>query len=99
MKYIKNFESINENEPKEGDFVITNTGLELDQYVGKINKKLYDSGKCRYYVYYLNLPKSISYMVKFGDKYFTIFHREDIEYWSENEEELEDVLVAKKYNL
>ena len=109
---FKIYEAINQGKPKVGDYVIlnyseTNTNdikksLFIDNSVGKIFRKEEEF----FYVRYYNIPEEILKDFKYSDYSDGIrvgnsvfIHTDDILYWSEDKEELEVILTAKKYNL
>ena len=110
---FKIFESLNQGEPKIGDWVI----CELMQNISEIipdNETLdtFISSNIGRIVRYENLSDCHSYYVRYKTKipynikkWFDVdifkfdFAREEIKYWSKNKNELELIVAAKKYNL
>jgi len=93
---FKIFENINESEPEVGDYVIVditvapykNLSNELLNRIDKINQ---------------NICKITEIKTKPGTCYilnnYWYSSRSDIKCWSKNKEELEPILLAKKYNI
>ena len=104
---FKMFESINNNEPMEGDFVICDSELynrissDVATYfannIGEIISIISNNGKKSYRIEYKNFPFS---RLLPGLK---VFNYSDIKYWSNNHKELDDILKIKakatKYNI
>ena len=109
MKYIKKFEEINNVVgPKIGDYVLCNEkpnnyndlDIFLSNNVGNlieiINNPVYP-----YKVTYDNIPnnlKSGGFIVK-NSKFFRLFGKDELKYWSEDKKELEAILAGNKYNI
>jgi hypothetical protein len=101
MKYIKNFESVNDGEPKVGDYVIVDRKTELDVYyftsntIGYYEQIIY-SNKMTYHIRFDNVPEEIENKFTYDCRNYS---REDIKYWSRNKEEIEIILSTIKYNI
>jgi hypothetical protein len=111
---FKIFENMNDGEPKRFDYVIVNPqNPRMSEYpellkfltetIGKIISRMWTDSYC---IIYENIPDEIMYyfehLISVCDSdsyYYKYFEREEIEFWSEDKEELEKVLDAKKYNL
>jgi len=111
IKNFKIFESINQGEPKIGDYVIVNDNTdnceELKMFVGKIftidkfNHNLYP-----YIIYYDNLPEKLKKDNNIWSAYeeykllnSRIFSRKEIKCWSKDKEELQKYIDAEKFGL
>lgn len=86
---FKIFETVNEGNPKIGDYAVVN--LKLKKYnnmigVGKIFAKSYD-----FFCINIKLPD--------GRTLNDIFYEHEIKYWSKNKKELEIYIKTQKYNL
>lgn len=101
----------NKNDPQKGDYVICDRHLainsddilyEVDEFtnsnIGKIVKTEYEMGEMQYYVKFENIPPSIigEYI---NPKTPTLMFRRNILDFSKDKEELEQKLIANKYNL
>lgn len=100
-----------EGEPKVGDYVICEinfgdsgyANIKLQEFltntVGRI-VAIKDNYTHNYYVKYDTLPKKLKRHIQPGytDNIIT-FRKRSIKYFSENREDLEAMLQAKKYNL
>ena len=99
---FKTYESINEDEPELGDYVICKESHEheivvqnfLSQNIGKIVEM---NKGYKYIVKYKNIPNDTKkYFIYQGTRGMD---RNEIKYWSKDKEELESILNANKYNL
>ncbi len=98
---FKIFENINEDKPKIGDYVLIKSHSDFfKKYENKIGKIVdiesnnVDYKKILYYInFYINEIND-----HIGKRREPIYGYE-IKYWSENEEELKQMLDIKKYNL
>jgi len=110
MKIIRFNENLNDDEPQEGDYVIcttiNSTELELKLYIDvNIGQIINISTKLeqKYIVYYDNLPNNLVSYVYNGIKINNIsgitFEESEILYWSKDKKDLENILLAKKFNL
>jgi len=115
MKYIKTYENIKYRyEPKIGDYVVCHEKL-LDVNNNPMCGDIYDFTSNNigeisfgrhenddgitydYRVKYDNIPESL--LINFGEYYDRPMDRNEIVAWSDNKEDLEEFLSAKKYNL
>jgi len=114
MRYIKKFEKLNEYRPmKVDDYVICeneayhkreipliefiNNNIGRIKKIGghKINNIFYPSN---YLVEYFNIPEELeNYFIEGG--YCIRMIESQIKWWSENKEDLEDIIMTQKYNL
>ena len=102
---FKMFETINENSPEIGDYVICNEidsefedeiNLFISNNVGEfVRFDIYDA-KYPYYIYYENAPDNLKVYFFNNARNMRI---DEISYWSKNKEELELILKSKKFNL
>lgn len=111
MKYLKTYENI--MKPKVGDFVIINRYDYFDfpeKFTNFLNKSIgyiFKQPSENYYlVKYFNIPDEIKEFFVYSDysegikKGNSILsNRNEIKYWSKNEENLEKYLITDKYNL
>jgi len=111
MKHIKEFESLDDNDPVVGDYVICNEADSdkditafISSNIGQIIKiKISDNlNKFLYFINYDNIPYNLRF--RFTDfentnKKMRGMFIEEIKYWSKNKEDLEVKLQANKYNL
>jgi len=94
MKYIKKFESINDNEPEVGDYAVVKLGIDnisekpLEKYIGKIivNMKLCDDSY------------RIQFFIDDEIKNWWVSKYEIVDF-SKNKEDLEYLIDVNKYNL
>ena len=106
---FKLYESINEDEPKVGDYVFCNTefnldlNLYLDNNIGKITAIDSDYNSLEpYLVNFSNFPEYLSvYKNGENDKYpdDIPFSRDEIINYSNNKEYLEKTIIANKFNI
>lgn len=104
---FKLYESVDEGEPKLGDYVICfeeDSGDEkFDNFLlNNIGKVIgYNSGNYDYTIKYYYAPKE--YLFYFGsvgnDKLCRPMMKKEIIHWSENKEELVSFIESNKYNL
>jgi len=89
---FKIFENINEGEPELGDWVIAYRvpWSPFRLYPGQIDPK---ETQLNFDIYYINFYDKESIITSFT------LGREDIRYWSKNREDIEEVLIAQKYNV
>lgn len=102
---FKIFETINEGDPKIGDYVL----LKYDKFKNDMTNFLNDHiGKIifidekLYRIEYYDVPDTINYRFhyyKTNNSYTKTIEKRYISYWSKNREELEELLAAEKYNL
>lgn len=85
---FKIYENINQGEPEVGDWVI------IDPKTYDVENRLDKIGE----IYKYEISTNMFY-VDFIVPGFFCFFKEDFEYWSKNKKDLEEILVAKKYNL
>ena len=103
MKYIKKFESL--DEPKIGDYVACEEELGINELcdfinntVGKIFK--IENSYYNYAVKFDNIPQNLNeFFTDFGYKDCRGFNSNEILFWSENKEDVEEYLMTKKYNI
>jgi hypothetical protein len=111
---FKIFESINEGIPKIGDYVIINNHEDdfysdkalnfLNNSIGYIFK---NAGKYSFLVKYFDIPEyDIKVYFQYSDYLdglkvgnAILVNIKNIEYWSRDIKEIEDILKGKKYNL
>jgi hypothetical protein len=104
---FKIFESVNEDEPKIGDWVLCysedisdDTKTFLETTIGQLVKITKDKKYTHYEVEYRNKKYTDE---SFNKNTFTLSHIMKILYWSENRKELEKKLeilrTANKYNI
>ncbi len=102
---FKIFENINEGKPEIDDYVLLDyrkyrndmTNF-LSSNIGKII--FIDDNFCILEFY--DVPDSINYRFeynKINNTYKKTIKPNKISYWSKNREDLEEILIAKKYNL
>ena len=114
MKYIKTYELINQDKPKVGDYVICcEEGYKTANLHDKIFYEFINENIGQLVKIDPAADKEFPYIVKYNNinwevgKYFRNtevenarkFDRSEIKNWSEDKEELEVFLSAKKYNL
>jgi hypothetical protein len=87
MKFLKTFETLNESEPKIGSFVIAKPHRGRPGVENEIGVITHITGNIYYRIKYYST----------GWDYFNMIR--DIEYWSDDRNELKTILTAKKYNL
>ena len=99
---FKLFGSINEGEPKVGDYVICEESVSgevvkefISNNIGIFSKSIHDE-TFKYSIEYENIPDNI--YGAFTNKCRRM-SRQEIKYWSKDKEELEILLVTNKYNL
>lgn len=107
MKYIKKFENL-QTEPQIGDYVIckeiffSEKKEELNNFLkNNIGKYInYETSKpdFPYEVEYENIPEIIK-KNNFGDDNCRYFTRDEILYFSSNEDDFESYIISNKYNL
>ena len=91
---FKIYESLNDEEPKVGDYVICRTefnndlNLFLDNNIGEIIAIDFDFYES-YQIYFNDIPESVSIP----------FSRDNIIYWTNDKYELELKLQANKFNI
>jgi len=103
MKHVKTFEDINKK-PKVGDYVLCNEFTAFDEFriflnnnIGKIVEINSNSDdNCPFCIEFKNIPKVFTYKFPYNKRNFS---EKEIVYCSDNIEELETFLSAKKYNL
>lgn len=109
MKYLKQYEEINQTEPKVDDFVICeeeNTNIDdvkIVQFtknnIGQI-MEIKGTDIYKFRIKYDNVPDDLSYkLLLHNDVYTRPMAREEIKYWSADKNELLPLLTANKYNL
>ena len=112
MKYIKTFENIiYDNEPEVGDYIIIGFDDMVDRdnkgifyffstHVGKILEYKYDRDRNKYV---FPIDMRVDYDECYGNTNRNIFttsiNHEMIEFFSKNKKDVENYLIAKKYNL
>lgn len=110
MKYLKHFEEKKEN-PKIGDYVIckerhnNNPDMKgitdfISNNIGEIVFGSYNADDGEHYDYkikYNNIPTNLIF--GFNEYYERPMYRSEIIEWSENKEDLKQIITAKKYNL
>jgi hypothetical protein len=101
MKHLKYFESVNDGEPKVGDYVIVDRKTELDVYDFTSNNIGYyeqsvNSNRMTYHIRFNNVPEELEKKFTYNCRNYS---REDIKYWSKNKKELEIILSTIKYNI
>jgi len=111
MKYIKEYEKLNVNEPEVGDYVIGYSNLEFftevndftKNNIGKLIEILeskYDDIDDSYLIEYYHIPDELSFFkfAEYGDNILAL-NKEDIKYWSKNKKELKLILQSNKFNI
>lgn len=106
---FKIFEELNIGRPKLGDYVIcghmelysTKPALVnfIENNIGILIKEVRTDSLKGFRVQYFNVPSNIINNFGPGPSKIRYFSTDDIIYWSENKEELEEILATKKYNL
>jgi len=105
MKHLKTFETLNQNEPQIGDYVICqelNAIEEINLFLGNNIGKIVFVGERKMFfcVQYTNIPRNISDRFGYGSiTNARNMRRDEIKYWSDNKENLETLLSTNKYNL
>jgi len=106
MKYIKQYENLNQDDPQVDDYVIcidkVSDDSELEDFIKNnigILKIIYNRTDCKYGVFYENIPKSLNITYSRKNNNIIDFDREEIIYHSENEEDVITYIKASKYNL
>ena len=103
---FKLYESINEDKPEIGDYVICEDSTNGDKnllefentHIGRIFADDHPLEEWNYLVKYENFPFSLRSFFTFSEN-SRAFSLSEIKHWSKNKEDLEHVLNAKKYNL
>lgn len=85
-------------------FISNNIGqlILIDQaYIDKLNSGIErtEGDEYAYHVKYDNFPKNYHEFCISGTDNTISFAEDEIIYWSENKEDMEDILLANKYNL
>ena len=109
---FKLYEAINQGEPEVGDYVIANSKDAHSDNVKKVFNTTIGQIKSihnRYgfldsYVVLYGVPTYSTSEMKDTDSHIVAVYKwwftpREIEYWSKNKSELEDLLLMKKYNL
>ena len=105
MKHVKTFETYNINNIEIGNYVIMKSKLGWDEYDTFIDNNIgivYNISNLINYevgVRYANVPNKSDIKEYFSEYGYRLFQTSQIEYMSNNKEELETILQAKKYNL
>jgi len=98
MRYIKTFENLNENEPKVGDYVIIQQDAVLDPYKIWQIKEIIPKEHFR-------TSNPYNYTLRYerweNDRNWKQIQvsRDYIKYWSNNKEDLKNIIEIQKYNL
>jgi hypothetical protein len=106
MKYIKTYEEvysftydIDTDPPKIGDYVImrsTANNNELKQFIENSVGQIIEEDGDEITIDFSDIPEKLK-------QYFILstrpYHYKLLQYWSDNKEELEEILAQKKYNL
>ena len=100
---IKRFENISEG-PKVGDYVICEEGnLNFKDFIESNIGVIYKEDTFRnnkYYVKYKNIPINVKKgFIRIDNANVRVMYLDEILHFSSNKEELESILVSKKYNL
>jgi len=110
MKYLKEFEIINNGQPKRGDYVIVNYNYgdfhNLNNFLNNNIGKILDINNNEIYISYNVLEKDMlesikTYFITYEDNIYKIsleMEYTDINF-SSNKEDLEILLQANKFNL
>ena len=109
MKHIKQYEEINQNEPKIDDFVICeeeNTAIddvEIVQFtknnIGQI-MEIKSTDLYKYRIKYDDVPDNLSHkLLLYNNVYTRPMARDEIKYWATDKNELLPLISANKYNL
>ena len=109
MKHLKLYkESIEESEPKIGDYVIiknypgTTFYIEMYEFISNNIGQIIKSENLGEFfrISYNKLPNNIAgFFQPYENKYYRIFNKDMITDFSSNKKELKLKLAAKKYNL
>jgi hypothetical protein len=102
---FKIFENINEGRPEIDDYVLLKYATYHNDMTNFLNNNIgkiifIDDNFC--IIEYYNVPDLINHRFdynKINNTYKKTFKTRFISYWSKNREDLEDILMANKYNL
>ena len=110
---FKLYEELNVGEPEVGDYIISDIKINgemirLNNLIGKYSKFINNHHKDDYnYIVYYTIPDNFLINDNIlkrhgslnGNRYKINLSRSEIEYWSKDKEDLEDVLATKDFNL
>lgn len=113
MKYIKTYDSIN-NEPQIGDYVVCeDPGMEREGHeemydfittnIGQITNIADGKSNPLYYIHYNNVPDKLKFENNINSSSYILdqepYRRKNITMWSKNKEDLEIKIQQNKFNL